>query len=114
MEGVLPTDWKISTIVYYYKGKRGTSGRRNNTGLKLKDQILKIVERIIEKLIWQQVDIEFGFMPGCGTTDFCYKTVTGKKKNLTKKKEFVPCNCRFGESFWVSVSDNVQESPKSC
>lgn len=50
MEGVLPTDWKISTIVYYYKGKRGTSGRRNNTGLKLKDQILKIADRIIEKL----------------------------------------------------------------
>ena len=46
--------------------------RGNYRGLKLTDHILKIAERVIEHLVRQQVDInemQFGFMPGRGTTD---------------------------------------------
>ena len=40
--------------------------------MKSTDQILKIVERIVEKLIRQQVEInevQFSFMPGFGTAN---------------------------------------------
>ena len=46
--------------------------RGNYRGLKLTDQILKITERIIEKLMRQHVDIDdmqFGFIPGCGAAN---------------------------------------------
>ena len=39
--------------------------------MKLTDQVLKIADRITEKLIRRQVDIDqmqFSFMSGCGTT----------------------------------------------
>ena len=40
--------------------------------MKLTDHIQKIVEIIVEELIWQQVyihEMQFTFMSGCGTTD---------------------------------------------
>ena len=46
--------------------------RGNYWGLKLRDQILKIAERIIERFIRQQVDInemQFGFIPECAITN---------------------------------------------
>ena len=61
---------------------KGNSLERGNyRELKLKDYILKIAERVIEKLIRQQVDVEemqFCFMPECGTTKshFYLKTIT--------------------------------------
>ena len=45
---VIPAEWELSTIVKCQKGK-GDSLERSYIGLKLKDQILKISERIIEK-----------------------------------------------------------------
>ena len=46
--------------------------RGNYRGLKLTEHTLKVVERIIEDLIRNIVkidDMQFKFMPGCGTTD---------------------------------------------
>ena len=43
--------------------------------MKLTDQILKIVERIVEKLIRQQVEInemQFSFMSGFGTANVIF------------------------------------------
>ena len=52
-------------------------------GLKLRDQILKTAERIIERFIRQQVDInelQFGFIPECAITSaiFILKQLQGK------------------------------------
>ena len=36
------------------------------------DQVLKVVEMVIEKIISEYIvidDMQLGFMPGCGTTD---------------------------------------------
>ena len=41
--------------------------------------------------------LQFGFMLGCGTTNFYFETVTGEI--FSKKEEFAFCICRFGESF---------------
>ena len=65
--------------------------RGNFRGLKLIDQVLKIVERILETVIRSQISIDsmqFGFMPGRGTTDAIFilrqlhEKYLGKKKNL--------------------------------
>ena len=76
IEGVIPAVWELGFIANCYKGKEDALERRNYRGLKLTDHIRKISERVVEKLIRQQVDIDevkFGFMPG-----FCFKTVTRK------------------------------------
>ena len=83
VEGVILAEWELSTIVNCYTGKGGSLERVNCTGLKLADQILKIVERILDKGIRQQVDIDlmqFGFMPGCGTKNvlFTFDRYTGE------------------------------------
>ena len=51
VEGIIPTELEISTIVNYFKGKGGSIERRNYRELKLTDQVLEIAERITEKLI---------------------------------------------------------------
>ena len=70
VEGVIPAEWELSTIVNCYKGKGNSLDGENYRGLKLTCQVLKIVWRISKKLIRQQIidEILFGFMPGCGTT----------------------------------------------
>ena len=68
----MPNEWNDSIIINLRKGKGKTLDRRNYRGLKSIEHILKIIERIIEDLIRSVVkidDIQFGFMPGRGTTD---------------------------------------------
>ena len=52
---------------------------------------MKVIERIIDKLLRERVDIDemqFGFVPGCGTTDAIFllrqlqEKYLGKRKNL--------------------------------
>ena len=71
-ENSIPTDWEESFIISLYKGKGEALERGNYRGLKLLDQCLKVVERIVEGFIRERVTIDnmqFGFMPGRGTTD---------------------------------------------
>ena len=68
----IPTDWEESFIVCLYKGKGDALDRGNYQGLKLTEQAMKILERIVDGLIRQVVSIEdsqLGFVPGRGTTD---------------------------------------------
>ena len=70
VEGIVPAEWELSTIVNFYKEKGDAVERGNHQGLKLTDHILKIAEGVMQKLIKQQVNIaemRFGFMPGCRT-----------------------------------------------
>ena len=61
-------EWELSTIVNCYKGKGGSLERGNYWWMKFPNQILKIADRIIKKLMTRQVDIDdmqFGFSTGC-------------------------------------------------
>ena len=63
-----------SFIVCLYKGKGDILERGNYMycGLKLTEQVMKILERIVDSLTRQLVSIndsQFGFVPGRGTTD---------------------------------------------
>ena len=70
--GVIPSDWEESFILNLYKGKGEALDRGNYRGLKLTDQVMKLLERILDPIIRLMVDIDqmqFGFVPGRGTTD---------------------------------------------
>ena len=68
----VPTDWEQSFIVCLYKDKGDALDRGNYRGLKLTEQAMKILEKIVDALIRQVVSIDdsqFGFIPGRGTTE---------------------------------------------
>ena len=69
---MLEEDWKSSVFLPIYKGKGDPMECGSYRGIKLLEHGLKVVERIFEHRIRQQVeidDIQFGFMKGKGTTD---------------------------------------------
>ena len=88
-DGKVPTDWKESFIVCLYKGKGDALDRGNYRGLKLTEQAMKIIERIVDGLIRQVVSIDdsqFGFVPGRGTTDAIFVVRQLQEKYLAVNK----------------------------
>ena len=68
----IPSDWENSFIINLYKGKGEALERGNYRGLKLLEQTMKVVERIIETLIRDCIsidDMQFSFIPSESTTD---------------------------------------------
>ena len=66
-EGCIPEDWKSSVVLPVYKGKGDPMECGSYRGIKLLEHAMKVVERIFEDRIWQQIDIDdmqFGFMKG--------------------------------------------------
>ena len=57
-DGKIPSDWEQSFIVCLYKGKGDALERGNYRGLKLTEQVMKILERIVDGLIRQLVSID--------------------------------------------------------
>ena len=83
------TDLEESFIVCLYKGKGDALERGNYRGLKLTEQALKILERIVDGLIRQVVSIDdsqFGFVPGRGTTDAIFVVRQLQEKYLAVNK----------------------------
>jgi len=71
-EGCIPEDWKSSVILPIYKEKGDPTECGSYRGIKLLEHAMKVVQRIFEHRIWQQIevdDIQFGFMKGKGNTD---------------------------------------------
>jgi len=82
-EGCIPEDWKLSVILPIYKGKGDPTECGSYRGIKLLEHAMKVVERIFEHRIRQQIKVDymqFGFMKGKGTTDaiFYCKTDAGE------------------------------------
>ena len=88
--GVIPSDWEDSFIINIYKGKGDALERGNYRGLKLLDHVMKGIERVIEKIIRKRIsiaDMQFGFMPGRGTTDAIFILRQLQEKHLAKNKK---------------------------
>ena len=86
-DGKVPTDWEQSFIVCLYKGKGDALDRGNYRGLKLTEQAMKILERIVGGHIRQVVSIDdshFGFVPG--TTDAIFVVRQLQEKYLAVNK----------------------------
>ena len=66
----LPTEWEQSIIVSLCKGKGITLERGNYRGIKLLDQVIKVLERVAENFLRQVHidDMQSGFLPGYSTT----------------------------------------------
>ena len=85
----IPNDWNDAFIINCYKGKGDSLERGNYRGLKLLELVMKILERILDNVIRQQVSIDnmqFGFMPGRSTTDAIFILRHMQEKHLSKKK----------------------------
>ena len=88
-DGKVPSDWEQSFIVCLYKGKGDALERGNYRGLKLTEQVMKVLERIVDGLIRQVVSIDdsqFGFVPGRGTTDAIFVVRQLQEKSLAANK----------------------------
>ena len=88
-DGKVPSDWEQSFIVCLYKGKGDALERGNYRGLKLTEQVTKVLERIVGGLIRQVVSIDdsqFGFVPGRGTTDAIFVIRQLQEKYLAANK----------------------------
>ena len=69
-----------------YKGKGDALERGNYRGLKLTEQVMKVLERIVDGLIRQVVstdDSQFGFVPGRGTTDAVFVVRQLQERDFT-------------------------------
>ena len=84
-DGKVPSYWEQSFIVCLYKGKGDALERGNYRGLKLIEQVMKVLERIVDSLIRQLVSIDdskFGFVPGRGTTDTIFVVMQLQEKYM--------------------------------
>ena len=89
-EGHIPEDWKSSVSIPIYKGKGDPMDCGSYRGVKLLEHPMKLVEKVLEKRIRAQVHIDemqFGFMPGRGTTDAIFIARQLQEKYLDKKKD---------------------------
>lgn len=73
-ERIIHSMLDLTTIVNCFKGIGDDLEIGIYRGMKLKDQILKIVERVVEELKWinelkqaEMNEMQFGFTEGCGT-----------------------------------------------
>ena len=88
-DGKVPADWWQSFIVCLHKGKGDALERGNYCGLKLTEQVKKVLERIVDSLIRQLVSIDdsqFGFVPGRGSTDVIFVVRQLQEKYLAANK----------------------------
>ena len=87
----IPSEWNDSIIISLYKGKGEALDRGNYRGLKLTEHILKVMEHIIEDFIRNIVnidDMQFGFMPGRGTTDAIFTVRQIQEGYIRKNRNF--------------------------
>ena len=68
-----PENWKHSFIVNCDKRKGYATDCGNYRGLKLLEQVMKILEHVLEsRTQFVMNNMQFGFMPGRNTTDVIY------------------------------------------
>ena len=88
-EGCTTSDWNLSYIVSLYNNKGDALSRDNYRGLKLLEQLMKIIDRVLDSVIRSEVDInsmQFRFTQGQGTTDAIFILRQLQEKHLGKHK----------------------------
>ena len=81
--GMIPVDWEENFILMLHKGEGEALDHGNCHGLKLTDQVMKLLEPVLDSYICQMVNIDemqFAFVPGRGTSDaiFIFRQLQGK------------------------------------
>ena len=81
-ENTILSDWEESYIINLFKGQGDAPARGNYRGLKLLDQVMKVLKRILEVFIREKVninDMQFGF-----TTDVIFIVRQMQEKYIVK------------------------------
>ena len=94
----MPDEWQTSVLVRIFKGKRDARYCNTYRVVKLIEHTTKIVERVLERRIRELVNIDamqFGFMPGRGTTDALFVVRRMQEEYMEKKKKIVRVFCRY-------------------
>ena len=89
-EEEIPDDWKHSTLVPIFKGEGNILNCGDYRGIKLLEHMMKVYERIIDSRMRDQVavdEIQFGFMPGKGTTNATFILRQAQEKVLEGNRE---------------------------
>ena len=89
-EGCIPDDWRKSILVPVYKGKWDLLVCGSYSAIKLLEQPMTVLERVLERRFRCQVSIDnmqFGFMPGKGTTDTIFIMRQVQEKHQPKKNK---------------------------
>ena len=98
----MPEEWKTSVVVPIFKGKGDVMDCGAYRGVKLLEHAMKIVERVIEKRIRELVkvdDMQFGFMPGKGTTDASFILRRMQEEFRGKEKKLYMCFVDLEKAF---------------
>ena len=88
--GEIPEDFTRSVLCPIYKGKGDPLLGGSYRGIKLLEHAMKVFERIVERRIRDEVKIDpmqFGFMPGKGTTDGIFLVRQLQEKALRKNNK---------------------------
>ena len=81
--GVITSDWEESFLLNLYNGKSGALDRGNYSGLKLTDEGIKLLERVLH--LWD-VNMQVGLVPGRGITDAIFVVCQLQEKYITANK----------------------------
>jgi len=57
-EDCIPEDWNSSVVLPIYKGEGDPMECGSYRGIKLLEHAMKVIERLFEHRIWQQIDID--------------------------------------------------------
>jgi Reverse transcriptase (RNA-dependent DNA polymerase) len=90
MEMCIPADWKKSSFVNVHKGKGDALECGSYRGIKLLDQVMKNLERVIEVRVRNRVKLDgmqFRFSSGKDTTDAIFIVRQMQEKYLSKRME---------------------------
>ena len=95
-------DGRKCILVHLYKGKGDPLVSGSYRPIKLLEQPMKVLERVLEKRIRCQVSIDsmqFGFRPGNGTTDSIFIMRQVQEKHQAKKKKLYSASVDLEKAF---------------
>ena len=100
--GGMPDEWKTSVIVPIFKGKGNVMSCGSYRVVKLLEHAMKIVERVLERPIRTQVNLnemQFGFMRGKGTVDAILIVRRMQEEYQKKDKKLYMCFVDMEKAF---------------
>ena len=104
--GRVPDDWHLSYIINIFRGKRDALSGRNYKGLKFHGHLMKILQHIVNTIIRSINNMQFGFIPGRGTTDTNFMFKQASRKVLAKEEKRLLSICQPRKGFRSCTSYN--------
>ena len=98
----MPEEWKASVVVPIFKGKEDVMDCGAYKGVKLLEHAMKIVERVLENRIRGLVmidEMQFGFMPGKGTTNALFIRRRMQEEFRGREKKLCLCFVDLEKAF---------------